>query len=137
MTNLPAAHHKRSFVALALVLPLLLIGLAACTAATRERMTLITGGDVTQGRVLAKQHGCTTCHVIPGISGPKAWAAPPLMAWAERQYIAGSLPNTPENLIAWLKDPQAIAPETAMPNLNLPEQDILDIGAYLYTLRAD
>ncbi len=137
MTNLPALHHRRSFVGTVLLLTLLLVGLSACSFATPERMTLITGGDVAQGRVLAKQHGCTTCHVIPGISGPKAWAAPPLTAWAERQYIAGSLPNTPENLIAWLEDPQAIAPETAMPNLQLPEQDILDIGAYLYTLRAD
>ncbi|MCB0107723.1 MAG: c-type cytochrome, partial [Caldilineaceae bacterium] len=109
--------------------------LAACTAGTRARMTLITGGDVARGRVLAKEYGCNSCHVIPGISGHKAWAAPPLTAWAERQYIAGSLPNTPENLIAWLSDPQAINPESAMPNLQLPEQDVLDIGAYLYTLR--
>jgi cytochrome c2 len=118
-----------------LLLTTLLTALAACTEGTRARMTLITGGDVTRGRVLAKEYGCNTCHVIPGISGHKAWAAPPLTAWAERQYIAGSLPNTPENLISWLSEPQAINPETAMPDLPMSEQDILDIGAYLYTLR--
>jgi cytochrome c1 len=119
------------------LLALLLVALSACTATARARMTLIPDGDVVRGRLLVKAHGCTTCHVIPGVSGPKAWAAPPLTAWAERQYIAGSLPNTPENLIAWLANPQALAPETAMPNLALTEQEILDIGAYLYTLRAE
>lgn len=137
MINFPFARHGRDRIALTGLLLCLLITLSACLTATSERMTLITGGNVARGRVLAKQHGCTTCHVIPGISGPKAWAAPPLTAWAERQYIAGSLPNTPENLIAWLEDPQAIAPETAMPKIDLSEQEILDIGAYLYTLRAE
>jgi len=135
MINLLSGRSTKQLTILLLLL--LSIGLSGCSIASPQRMTLITGGDVATGRLLVKQHGCTTCHVIPGVRGPKAWAAPPLTAWAERQYISGSLPNTPENLIAWLSDPQAIAPESAMPNLDLTEQEILDIGAYLYTLRAE
>jgi cytochrome c1 len=35
----------------------------------------------------------------------------------------------------WLRDPQKIAPQTAMPNLHIKEQDLRDIVAYLDTLK--
>jgi cytochrome c1 len=38
-------------------------------------------------------------------------------------------------LSAWLRDPPAIDPATAMPNLGLSEAEALDVAAYLYTLR--
>jgi cytochrome c len=55
--------------------------------------------------------------------------------WAERGYIAGALPNRPGNLVAWLMNPQAIEPGTAMPDLSISEQEALDMSAYLYSLR--
>jgi cytochrome c1 len=61
---------------------------------------------------------------------------PPLNAWSERQYIAGNLQNQPDNLIAWIMNPQAIEPGTAMPNMNIDEQEARDIAAYLYTLES-
>jgi cytochrome c1 len=38
-------------------------------------------------------------------------------------------------LTAWLRDPPAIDPATAMPALGLSEAEALDIAAYLYNLR--
>jgi cytochrome c1 len=38
-------------------------------------------------------------------------------------------------MIAWLKDPQAVVPGNAMPNMGLNDTDAQDITAYLYTLR--
>ena len=55
--------------------------------------------------------------------------------FARRAYIAGQLPNQPENLIRWLVDPQAIEPGTAMPDLDVTPELARDIAAYLYTLR--
>ncbi len=49
--------------------------------------------------------------------------------------IAGLLPNTPENLEAWLENPQAIVPGNAMPNMELKKDEARDIATYLYTLR--
>jgi len=69
------------------------------------------------------------------VRGAHSYVGPPLNDWAERHYIAGNLINTPENMIAWLRDPQAIEPGTAMPNLDLSEQAARDISAYLYSLR--
>jgi cytochrome c1 len=53
---------------------------------------------------------------------------------AKRTYLAGFLPNTPENMVKWLTDPQELAPESAMPDLGVTESDARDIAAYLYGL---
>lgn len=60
---------------------------------------------------------------------------PPLNGWSRRVYIAGNLPNRPEQLVRWLREPQAIEPGTAMPDLNVTEADARDMAAYLYSLR--
>jgi cytochrome c1 len=51
-----------------------------------------------------------------------------------RVTIAGVLRNTPENMIEWLRHPQAVVPNNAMPDMNLDERQARDITAYLYTL---
>jgi cytochrome c1 len=50
---------------------------------------------------------------------------------AKRRLIAGSLPNTQDNLVRWIRNPQAIDPRTAMPAMGVSERDALDISAYL------
>ena len=50
-------------------------------------------------------------------------------------YIAGRLSNTPPNLLAWIREPARIDPETAMPDLDVSESDALDIAAFLYANR--
>jgi cytochrome c1 len=80
--------------------------------------------------------GCGACHVIPGVRGANSWAAPPLNEWARRGYLAGRFPNSPENLVAWLRDPQAMLPGNAMPNLGLTDTEARAAAAYLLTLGA-
>jgi cytochrome c1 len=58
-----------------------------------------------------------------------------LLFFSDRTFIAGEVPNTTENLIKWVRSPQSIEPNTAMPNLGLSEQEARDVAAYLYTLR--
>jgi cytochrome c1 len=60
---------------------------------------------------------------------------PPLAGVASRAYIAGVLPNTPENMMVWVRDPQGVDSLTAMPNTGVTASDARDIAAYLYTLR--
>ncbi|GGG23948.1 hypothetical protein GCM10010964_10150 [Caldovatus sediminis] len=80
--------------------------------------------------------GCGACHRIPGVRNARAMVGPPLDAFAQRGYVAGVLPNRPANLLAWLRNPPAINPMTAMPDLGLTEAEARDIAAYLYTLGA-
>jgi len=66
---------------------------------------------------------------------PKAAAAPPLGNMAVRKLTGGKVQNTPQNMIAWLQNPQAFDPGSSMPNLNVKPGDARDITAYLFTLR--
>ena len=52
-----------------------------------------------------------------------------------RVYIAGMLRNSPENMIAWLENPQAIVAGNVMPRMGLNRNQAQDIAAYLDTLR--
>jgi len=69
------------------------------------------------------------------VTGSEVYVGRPLKDLAERKYIAGRLPNTQENLIKWIRHPQSVDPETAMPTLGVTEADALDISAYLLTRR--
>lgn len=95
-----------------------------------------TGGNIKRGKNLIVHYDCGSCHSIPGISEARGLVGPPLILMGRRTYIAGEVPNTPENLIRWLMDPKSIEPTTAMPKLGLSEDQARDVSAYLYTLRS-
>ncbi len=80
-------------------------------------------------------YGCASCHVIPGVAGANGTVGPPLTNFANRKYVAGLLPNQPDNLIVWIRDPQGVVKGVAMPNMGVSQQDALNIAAYLYTLK--
>jgi cytochrome c oxidase subunit II len=48
---------------------------------------------------------------------------------------AGAAPNTPENLRLWIRNPDAIKPGSLMPAMQLNEQELDALTAYLETLR--
>jgi mono/diheme cytochrome c family protein len=90
--------------------------------------------DASRGAYAIGQYACSTCHRIPGIVGPNAPVGPPLDGIATRSIIAGVLPNTPDNMRRFLREPQQVKPGGAMPDLGVGERDARDIAAYLYML---
>lgn len=97
--------------------------------------TVAVDGNPSQGRRVIESKGCGSCHTIPGIPHAHGVVGPPLMFFGRRTMIAGELPNSPENLVRWLKNPSSVEPGTAMPDLGLTDQQASDVVAYLYTLR--
>jgi cytochrome c1 len=118
---------------------LFLVGAIALFLVGRKEIGLVIkdvpGGNVVAGEQAIVKYGCGACHTIPGIRGADTYVGPLLTGYSRRHYIAGRLPNTHENLILWLQNPQAVEPGTVMPNLGLTEIEARDIAAYLYTLR--
>lgn len=94
-----------------------------------------TGGTSARGAQVIAMKNCGSCHTIPGIAAANGLVGPPLMFFSRRTMIAGELPNTPENLVRWIRSPQSVEAGTAMPNLGLTAQQASDVAAYLYTLR--
>jgi cytochrome c2 len=95
----------------------------------------VAGGNPELGRLLVGSFGCNACHEIPGIGQPQGSVGPTLVGFGRRAYIAGRLPNRPATLTAWLQDPPAFEPETAMPAVGLDEAEARHIAAFLYELR--
>lgn len=111
---------------------ILSLPLAACQ---RAQAGVVAGGDPKRGKQTIEAMGCGACHAISGIPGAHGAVGPPLAGVASRSIIGGVLPNTPENMMAWIEDPPSLAPRTAMPNLGVTPQAARDIVSYLYTLK--
>ena len=107
------------------------LALAACGDAPKPA----TIGDAQRGQLLLHQYPCADCHVIPDVPNARGKAGPPLDGVARRAYLAGALPNTPEHMAQWIRNPQKFKPRTDMPNLHVPEQHANDMVAYLYGQR--
>jgi cytochrome c len=91
-----------------------------------------------QGVKVILQRGCGSCHTIPNIPGASGTIGPNLAGVGERKQIAGgAVPNnSPADLAAWIQDPPALKPGTAMPKLGLSADEANAAAAYLYTLPA-
>jgi cytochrome c2 len=84
-----------------------------------------------QGRKLIAYYGCGACHVIAGVT-PAGHVGPSLVGFGSHRQIAGTLPNTTENLVRWIQHPQQILPKGDMPDLGIGPNGARDIAAYLY-----
>jgi cytochrome c oxidase subunit 2 len=88
-----------------------------------------------RGHDVFMQARCAGCHTIRGTEAA-GQTAPDLTHIATRSTLgAGTLPNTPENLTAWIQDPQRVKPGNQMPPNPLAADDLQALVAYLETLR--
>ena len=109
---------------------------AGCRGGRIDRAYVVTtGGQPDKGRDIILSKHCGSCHTIPTLQNAQGVVGPPLSFFSRRTYIAGELPNTPENLARWIRSPQSVEANTAMPNLGLSAEQARDVAAYLYTLR--
>lgn len=91
--------------------------------------------DVVRGKQALHQYACSACHTIPGVTSSSPNVGPPLAGIANRTLIAGTLSNTQDNMVLWLRGPNVVKPHTAMPDLRVTHEDAADMAAYLATLR--
>jgi cytochrome c len=117
-----------------IVVVVLVLAAAACRGGPAPRPPGAALGDPTAGAQAIEAYGCGSCHAIPGVEGADSLVGPPLHGWSHRSFIAGTLPNDLANLVAWIRAPDRIEPDTAMPDLGVSDADARDIAAYLLTL---
>jgi len=110
----------------------MLFALAGCDKSKEEKAI---GGDTRRGPVLMAQLGCGACHTVPGVRGARGRVGAALDHIGTQVVLVGTLPNTPANMLTWIKTPQAVRPADIMPNMGLNDHDARDIAVYLYTLR--
>jgi mono/diheme cytochrome c family protein len=91
----------------------------ARTAAARSPVP-----DAAYGKQLFSAKGCATCHAHRATATSGGFSA------EVGPNLTNYQPN-PEFLRRWLRDPQAIKPNTQMPNLNLSDSEIKALVAFL------
>ena len=91
--------------------------------------------EARRGLELVERGSCMLCHTIKGTQAGGR-VGPDLTHFASRSTIgAGRVPNTAENLDAWIADPQHLKPGNLMPPTLLPDPDRRAVVQYLGTLR--
>lgn len=83
-----------------------------------------------QGRELFIAKGCITCHRHKAAGASGSYEVGPDLTMIE-SVPYDNLPNSEDFLRKWLKDPGAIKPSTAMPNLGLTDEEIEELLAFL------
>ena len=113
-----------------------LLGLALLLAACSARRGT-SGSDLVSARGEKEvfRLGCGSCHTIPGVTGAHGKVGPSLEGFAGHNYVAGDLPNQPQNLEHWIQHPHAIHPDTVMPEMGVTDTEARDIATFLYSLK--
>jgi cytochrome c oxidase subunit 2 len=89
---------------------------------------------VAAGRRIFETQACMSCHAVAGTQA-KGTFGPDLTHLMSRATIAaGAATNTPENLRAWIQDPNGFKPGALMPAMQLSDEQIDELVAYLSTL---
>ena len=89
--------------------------------------------EAAAGATLFREKGCASCHTVEGFAAGKV--GPDLTHLSQRRTFAGAMFELNDrNLRAWLRDPPAEKPGALMPDLDLTEEEITSLIAYLDTL---
>jgi cytochrome c oxidase subunit 2 len=122
----------------------------AVTAPAAQEDPLVAAGRT----AFLTQSTCVACHAINGTTA-QGRVGPNLTLFGARGSIgAGRLPNTPENLARWIRDPQSVKPGAEMPGTQammqiprgrdqmyswpatgLSEEQVTAVAAFLSSLR--
>jgi cytochrome c oxidase subunit II len=88
-----------------------------------------------RGRELFISRQCVMCHALEGTDA-RAVLGPDLTHVASRSLIAaGEIPNTHDNMVRWIRNPQKIKPGTQMPPSDFSDDDLNALAAYMESLK--
>jgi cytochrome c oxidase subunit II len=94
----------------------------------------VDAAQVAAGRKVFETNACMNCHAVQGTVATGRFG-PDLTHLASRDTLAsGAMANTPANLRQWIKDPDTFKPGSLMPAMQLDDQQLDEVTAYLETL---
>jgi cytochrome c oxidase subunit 2 len=114
-----------------------------------QKAPATSSATVAEGASLFTNRGCAACHTIVGVNAQPGTSSeallnrnnagkigPNLTHVGSRVTLAGGIiNNTPEEMARWLKNPPGVKPGSLMPNLNLSDDDVGRLVAYLESLK--
>ena len=89
---------------------------------------------VAAGRRIFETEACMNCHTIEGTPAHGTFGPDLTHLMSRATIAAGAAANTPENLRAWIQDPNTFKPGALMPAMQLSDKEVNEVVAYLSTL---
>jgi len=87
------------------------------------------------GRKAFLANSCVNCHTIRGTSAQGKFGPDLTHLMSRETLAAGAVPNTADNLRQWVRDPQKAKVGCLMPNMQMTDQEVDQLVAYLQTLK--
>jgi cytochrome c oxidase subunit 2 len=91
--------------------------------------------DPRDGQLVFERQACINCHTVAGTVANGQFGPDLTHLMSRNTLAAGAIPNTPENLEAWITDPSQFKPGALMPAMRLTDRQNAQITAYLLTLK--
>ena len=102
---------------------------------TAQRAPPVDDPQARAGRDVFFTTSCINCHTIKGTMAMGTFG-PDLTHLMSRETLgAGTVPNTAEKLRDWVRNPQTIKEGCNMPDMQLTDNELNQIVAYLGTLK--
>lgn len=86
------------------------------------------------GRQIFETEACANCHNVNGTTAHGTFGPDLTHLMSRATIAAGAADNTPHNLYLWIQDPANFKPGALMPAMQLSDQQINEVVAYLSTL---
>ncbi len=98
--------------------------------------TMPQAEQAASGEVVFLRESCGGCHMVKGTTA-RGKRGPDLSDFGSRRTIAAAtVPNTPENLMEWLRAPDSVKPGALMPpSPQISDEELRALVAYLEGLR--
>jgi cytochrome c oxidase subunit 2 len=100
-----------------------------------QRRPAFASDSASAGRRIFETTACVNCHTVAGTIANGRFGPNLTHVMSRETIAAGAASNTAENLRLWIQNPNAIKPGCLMPAMQLSDQDLDALTAYLETLR--
>jgi cytochrome c oxidase subunit 2 len=100
-----------------------------------QQQPAVAEAQVHAGRDVFFATSCVNCHTISGTTAQGKFGPDLTHLMSRDTLAAGTAPNTPDTLRAWVRDPQTLKEGALMPNMQLSDTELDQIVAYLLTLK--
>jgi cytochrome c oxidase subunit 2 len=100
-----------------------------------QQQPAVSDASVAAGRHVFETQACMNCHTITGTAATGRFG-PDLTHLMSRDTLAsGAMANTKENLREWIRNPDTFKVGSLMPAMQLNDQQLDQVTAYLATLK--
>jgi cytochrome c oxidase subunit 2 len=101
----------------------------------QQQKPAVISGQVAAGRHVFETTACVNCHTIQGTMAQGRFGPDLTHLMSRTTIAAGAAPNTAENLRRWVNDPDTLKSGALMPAMQLDQQDLDALVAYLTSLQ--